>query len=517
MTGRLIRLLVVLCAAVGLLPACSATRPEPVTLRVLASSELADLAPMLADLRADTGVELQLDLRGTIDATNALTPGSYRHDLAWLSSDRYFQLKLTKSGYTGPKPLSTPIMLSPVVIGVKRATAEQLRAGGHPVSWADIADRAAAGQLRFAMADPRHTGSGLAALIGVATAAAGTGRALRPQDVTCDRLRGLFTGHKLTADTLTGLIDEFVAHQGELDALVSPESVLLSLNDSGRLAEPLEIIYPADGIIQSEYPLLLLNPAKRTAYDRVVNWLRSEPVQQRIMERTARRPINPDVPRSPRLRTATGNALYFPDQPEVIDTLLANYDADGAHPPEHVIFLLDFSGSMRGARIAALRTAFADLTGTGEASFARFHQGERFTVVRFGGRVLAEHEFGADNPADLAALREFIGTDSFDDSTAVWSTVDHAYDLAATMIAADARQPVSIVLMTDGLSNTGLTADDFLARRRTRGPPVPTFVIRIGEADATELARVATATGGHLVDAGTDALPEAFKGIRGCR
>ena len=346
--GALTRLLAVLFAAVALLPACSVTRPEPVTLRVLASSELADLTPVLADLRADTGVELELDLRGTVDAANALAPGDYRHDLAWLSSDRYFQLKLTKSGYTGPKPLSTSIMLSPVVVGVKRATAERLRSGG-PVSWADIADRAAAGELQFAMGDPQRTGSGLAALVGVATAAAGTGRALRPEDVTCDRLRGLFAGHKLTADTSPALVDEFVAQQGELDALVSYESVLLSLNGSGRLTEPLDILYPADGIIQSEYPLLLLDPAKRAAYDRVVDWLRSEPVQQRIMERTARRPIDPDVPRSPRLRGATGNALYFPDRPEVIDALLANYDAIDDHPPGHVIFLLDFSGSMRGS------------------------------------------------------------------------------------------------------------------------------------------------------------------------
>ena len=44
--------------------------------------------------------------------------------------------------------------------------------------------------------------------------------------------------------------------------------------------------------------------------------------------------------------------------------------------------------------------------------------------------MLAEREFTADDPADLAALRAFVGTDSFDDSTAVWSTLDHAYDLA---------------------------------------------------------------------------------------
>lgn len=512
--GRLARLLALLWVALALLSACSATQPEPVTLRVLASSELADLVPLLTGLRAATGVELELDLRGTIDATNALTPGDYRHDLAWLSSDRYFQLKLLKSGYAGPKPLSNPIMLSPVAIGVKRATAGRLGADG-PVSWASIADHAAAGELRFAMGDPRHTGSGLAALIGVATAAAGTGRALRPEDVTCDRLRGLFAGHQRAAGTSTGLVDEFVAHQGELDALVSYESVLLSLNDSGRLAEPLEIIYPADGIVQSEYPLLLLDPAKRAAYDRVVEWLLSEPVQQQIMERTARRPIDPDVPRSSRLPDATGNSLYFPDQPEVIDSLLANYTDAG--PPGHVIFLLDFSGSMRGTRIAALRSAFADLTGTGQATFARFYQGERFTVVRFGAQVLAEREFASGEESDLAALREFVGTDSFDDSTAVWSTVDHAYDLATAITATDARRPVSIVLMTDGLSNTGLTVDDFLARYRSRGSPVPTFAIRVGEADAAELAHAAAATGGHMVDAGADALPAAFKEIRGCR
>ncbi|MGH3933280.1 MAG: VWA domain-containing protein, partial [Pseudonocardiaceae bacterium] len=357
--------------------------------------------------------------------------------------------------------------------------------------------------------------SGLDALVGVATAAAGTGQALRPEDVACDRLRGLFTGHKLTAGTSPELVDEFVAHQGELDALVSHESVLLSLNDSGRLAEPLEIIYPADGIVQAEYPLLLLDPAKHAAYSRVVDWLRSAPVQRQIMERTWRRPIDPDVPRDLRLPADTGNVLYFPAQPQVIDTLLAYYDAAG--PPAHVIFLLDFSGSMRGERIAALRTAFADLTGTGEASFARFYQGERFTVVRFGGEVLAEREFAADDQTDLAALREFVGPDSFDDNTAVWSTVDHAYDLAAALTSADAHRPVSIVLMTDGLSNTGRTADDFLARYRTLGSPVPIFAIRVGEADATELARVAEATGGHVVDAGTDALPAAFKEIRGCR
>jgi Ca-activated chloride channel homolog len=512
MTGGLVRLLAGVFTTVALMAACTATLPVPVTLRVLATPELADIEPLLADLRADTGVDLQLDVDHGLDAVGALRPGEYDHDAAWLSSDRYFQLELTASGFTGQRPPSTSIMLSPVVVGMKRATAERLQAGG-PISWADIADGAAAGELRFGMADPRRSGSGLAALVGVATAAAGTGRALQPDDVTCDRLAGFFTGHALSADTSAALIDGFVARESELDALVAPESTLVSLNASGRLAEPLEIVYPADGVVESDFPFLLLNPAQRDAYDRVVGWLLAEPVQRRIMEQTARRPIDPDVVRSPQLPASVGNALYFPDRLEVVDALLADYETIGTRPPPHVIFLLDFSGSMRGPRIEALRAAFAQLTGAGEASFRRFHAQERITVIRFGGAVLAEREFTPGDPAELAALRDFVGVDSFDGRTAAWSAAEHAYGIAARLRAADSARPVSIVLMTDGINNAGVAVDQFLAH--TGRPAVPIFTIRVGEADAAELARVATATGGRSIDAGTD-LSTAFEELRGC-
>lgn len=46
-------------------------------------------------------------------------------------------------------------------------------------------------------------------------------------------------------------------------------------------------------------------------------------------------------------------------------------------------------------------------------------------------------------------------------------------------------------------------------------PNWPTFAIRVGDADAAELAHVATATGDHLVAVGTDALPAASQEIHG--
>src|SRR5262249_1073468 len=163
----------------------------------------------------------------------------------------------------------------------------------------------------------------------------GTGGVLRPQDVTCDRLRGFFVGNTLTADTSRQLVDAYVAQQSTVDALVNYESVLLSLNASGRLPANLTIAYPRARIAQPGYPrdrigradspLLLLDPSHREAYDTVTSWLRSPAAQKRIMELTLRRPIDPDVARDERLRAPIGNALYFPDQQAVVDTLLTEY------------------------------------------------------------------------------------------------------------------------------------------------------------------------------------------------
>ena len=96
-----------LCLVFGLLAGCTGGASDGTVLHVLASSELRDMEPLLADLQRETGISLVMDYQGTIDASNALTPGDYHHDLAWLSSDRVFRLKLKKSGFRGTPPPAT--------------------------------------------------------------------------------------------------------------------------------------------------------------------------------------------------------------------------------------------------------------------------------------------------------------------------------------------------------------------------------------------------------------------------
>ncbi|MBM7772636.1 Ca-activated chloride channel family protein [Actinokineospora baliensis] len=502
MPVRAAALLVLLAVLAG----CVAAGPEPVRLTVLADRELADLEPLLADLRRETGVELALEY--VDDPETELVSGDYRHDLAWPVTDRFLHLRAKAQGRGNALPTSTTVMSSPLVVGVRPGAAAKLRAaaGGAEPSWADVADRAAAGELRFGMTDPSGSGSGLAALVGVATAAAGTGGALTKEQVSCVALGGFLAGQVLQPRSSADLIAQFTARQAEVDAVVEHESTLLALNASGRLREPLEIIYPRDGMMLSRFPLILLDPAKREGYQRAVGWLQGEHAQRWIMDNTARRAADPGLDRPQRLRAPIGNALYFPDRQEVLDALLAAYRRLTSGAVHQVVFVLDYSASMAGPRVERLRAAFRALSGTGTGGFARFHVGETITVLRFAGTVLQRHEVTVTSQSDVDALAGVLAAPADGRGTAIWSALEQGY-LAV-------RGDASVVLMTDGENNAGITAAQFLG---AGARPVPTYAIALGEADPVELGEVARATGGRVVETSEAALEAAVREIRGCR
>lgn len=221
-----------------------------------------------------------------------------------------------------------------------------------------------------------------------------------------------------------------------------------------------------------------------------------------------------------------GNALFFPDRPDVLERLLDDYGDPRRRVADQVVFLLDFSGSMRGARMAELRKAFADLSGadaSATGAFARFYQGERLTVVRFGGHVLEERTVTVRGRRDLRTLAGVVARGGYGDATAVWTALDHGYRTASAAVAAEPERSVSIVLMTDGENNAGIAYEEFVRRYEARSAgtrtAVHTYPVHFGEADAVALRRAAARTGGRMVDADArgSSLSEAFKEIRGCR
>jgi Ca-activated chloride channel family protein len=494
------------------------------TLTVLAGSELKDLEPLLADFERQHDVDLQFDYVGTLDGTERIVSGKDTHDVAWFSHAKYLEL-LQQSG---PRRIhaSTPIMLSPVVLGVNQSVAERLGwSGDAQVTWRQIAEAAKAGKLRFGMTSPASSNSGFTALLGVASAFAGSADAIDAGKIDDQALADLFAGQKLTAGSSGWLADAFVASQDQLDGMINYESVLLSLNAGGKLKEPLTLIYPKEGIVTANYPLLLLHEDTEALYDKLVAYLLSAPVQAEITDKTLRRPVTAGVTPDPRLPQTLLVELPFPSSVQTIDKILYAY-LDRARPPARATFVLDVSGSMsENGKLDQLKQALTGLTGldpslTGQ--FSRFHDREDLSFITFADQVLDERDFAvttADtNSPELAQIREYVDSLDAGGNTAIYDALVDAYQKAAQAQAAEPDRYYSIVLMTDGQNNRGRDASGFVDFYRSLPEParqIRAFPVLFGEASPAELEQIASVTGGKVFDARSTSLSEIFKEIRG--
>jgi Ca-activated chloride channel family protein len=496
--------------------------PEPAnTVHILAGSELKDLGPLMPDIEKATGLHLAIQYSGTLEGAERIVSGD-PSDFAWFASSKYLNLL---QGSARRVQAQERIMLSPVILGVKDTTAQRLGWANNPaLTWRDIALAAKAGQFHFAMTDPSASNSGFSALVGVASAFAGSGNALTVADVKAPELKDFFSGQALTAGSSGFLADSYVRSQVSLDGIINYESVLLSLNAGGRLQKKLDLVYPKEGIITADYPLMLLNGSKRTAYDKLVAYLRTADVQRRIMSTTSRRPAIPEVTPDSRFPTQVLVELPFPASLDVVNALLLAY-LNEIRIPSHPVFVLDVSGSMGGDRLNGLKKALINLTGldtsvTGQ--FARFRAREVITIITFSSAVQDTREFTITDPdpngPDMAALRAYVNSLHAGGGTAIYDALEQAYAVAGTAKAADPNRFYSIVLMTDGENNNGRDGNQFLQDYRSfpaETRAIKTFTVLFGEASPAELKRIADVSGGAVFDSRTAPLSQVFKEIRG--
>lgn len=507
-----------LCLLAALLVGCGSREPET-TLKVLAGSELQDMEPVLREMETATGVRLQMDYAGSLDGAERLAGGE-KADLAWFSHGKYLSLLAG-----GRVVAQERIMLSPVVLGVRESQARSWGWIDNPnLTWRDLAAKVASGELRYAMTDPASSNTGFTALIGLAAAFSGTGETLRPETIDNAALKAFFAGQALTAGSSGWLAERYVSEQDRLNGIINYESVLLGLNAGGQLREKLALVYPKEGIVTADYPLMLLDPAQRQAYQKVVDYLRTPDTQRKIMELTLRRPaiaaVKPDARFTDRLLVE----LPFPNNLEVIDRLLLAY-LDEQRRPGHALFVLDISGSMKGEGIQQLKTALVNLAGADRSlsgRFARFRGRERLTLIPFNHAVQPARDFQIGDTAaegsDMRAIREAVLALQPHGKTAVFSALQRAYEIVGEAQRSEPDRYYSIVLMSDGLSNEGLSEADFMtgypqmpeAARRVR-----VFPVLFGDADERGMKRLAEVTGGRVFDGRSGSLSQVFKAIRG--
>ncbi|MGI5499974.1 substrate-binding domain-containing protein [Lentzea sp. CA-135723] len=522
------RLAVLLSALV--LAACTTTPPPPpetplpdvsgpaTTLRVLAGSELADLQPILEEAARATGVTVKFTFTGSLEGAQTVADGKAdgTFDALWFSSNRYLETIPEARGRLGS---SARIMGSPVVLGLRKPVADRLGWSTKQPGWAEIAAAAGKGDFTFAMTDPAASNTGFSALVAIASALDGSGRALDAAaiDRVAPQLAGFFAAQRVTAGSSGFLTDAFVAHntQPPLDGLINYESSLVALNKSGKLPEQLTLVYPRDGVVSADYPLTLLNgsgDAARDAHKRLGDYLRFPGTQRKIADQTARRPAVPGVALPSGLPDKLSE-LPFPGTRDAVDALLTAY-FDRLRRPSRTVYVLDTSGSMQGERIEALKKSLSGLTGVDTSltgKYCRFRSREDVVLLPFNQAPLPLRTFTVDaqNPQPSRdAIRAAIDGLVAAGDTAVYDSLIRAYDeLTGT------DRFLSVVLMTDGESNTGRSLADFTAF--AAGKQVRVFPILFGEAAEAQMREVAAKTGGEVWDARGGDLAKVFCQIRG--
>ena len=290
------------------------------------------------------------------------------------------------------------------------------------------------------------------------------------------------------------------------------------MNRSGTLPEPLTVVYPKDGVISADYPFTLLAGASdevRDGYRRLVDYLRTTEVQRSIVDKTQRRAAVPGVA----LPDQAPNGLVelpFPDTRAAVDALLTAY-FDRLRRPARTVYVLDLSGSMEGERLVALKAALSNLTGVDTSlsgQYCRFRSREEVILLPFSTEPAEPRTFTVSTESPQAsrdAIRGEIEGLATAGDTAVYDSLVVAYGLFG---GAEDRF-LSIVLMTDGESNTGRGLGDFTAFVPTAPQRVRVFPVLFGEAAEQEMRQVATATGGEVFDARQGDLGRAFCQIRG--
>lgn len=510
--------------------------------KVLATSDLRDAQPLEDMVLKATGVKLKFRFGGTMESTEAVQNGNADADAAWFANAKY--LLSDPQGQARVK-LQDKIMLSPIVVGVSESHAKTLGWDkpemAAKITWKTITKAAQDGQLKYALSNPATSNQGFMALMGVAAAASQKSEALTAQDVDRGAISGFIKGYRLPGDNSTYLSEKFIEQQGtRVNAYINYESLLLSLNQSGKLKEKLRLIYPLEGVATADYPLMLLNDSKRADYQKVVTYLKGNEAQNWLSQTTLRRAINPQVAKAQLGLFPQGSVMvelpFSPDR-ALADGLIDAY-LNEFRPPIASTFVLDVSGSMNGGGrrqqlVQALQYIAGDdasLTGR----IARLTSREKIWMLPFSEAPQPSTYFevpagkpsakGVQVQTDTAAkqavlvkVRDYAEGLTMNGGTALYDAVLEALKKMNAERKKNPSYQYSVVAFTDGENNKGRGLAEFktaYAALPEDVKAIPVFMVLFGEANERDLKDLVTTTGGRTFDARKASLYSVFKDIR---
>ena len=492
---------------------------ETATFKIISSSENEDLDTELKEFADSKNVNLEIEYAGTLEIMDRLNSGE-KFDAVWTSNSIWIYM-LDKVSVSNSKSTS----INPVVFGITKSKAEELGFIGKDIYTKDIVDAIRNGNLKFSMSNPTSTNTGATAYLGLLTTLAGSPEVLREEHLNDENLKTelttLFSGLERSSGSESFLEDLFI--NGDYEAVVTYEFSIININKKleAQNKEPLYIVYPIDGVSISDSPLAYIDnkdESKKQFFEEFQAYILGDDGQELLAskgrrtwyggvnENTDKTVFNPDWGIDTNKYIVP---VKFPGT-SIIKQALGLYQTE-LRKPVHTIFCLDYSGSMSGNGHSDLVNAMSYILNEEEASedLLQFASKDKITIIPFNGDVL--EEWHTVNGVATQMLIDNILALKPQGATNIYDTSIRALEILSAEDL-ETYNP-SIILMTDGMSNSG-SYSKLSNKYRVLGKDIPIYSIMFGSAYESELHDIAKLTNAKVFDGKSDLL-KAFKEVRG--
>lgn len=492
---------------------------ESDSLKIISSFENKDFEINLKQFAKENNISLEIEYAGTLEIMESLNAGK-QYDAVWISNSIWLYMLDDSIKVSEAKSTST----NPVIFAIKQSKAEELGFVGKNIYTKDIVNEIKNGNLKFSMSNPTQTNTGATAYLGLLSTLAGNPEVLKESHLNNDEIKqeliSLFSGLERSSGSEEFLEEMFL--NGSYEAVVTYESSIININKKleSQNKETLYALYPIDGVSISDSPIAYIdnaNDSKKENFLKLRDYLLSSE-GQKLLEKEGRRTwfggINENADKTvfnPKWGIDTTKYIVpikFPNT-KIIQEALSLYQAE-LRKPVHAVFCLDYSGSMNGEGYSQLTNAMKYiLTEESQKDLLQFTEKDKVTIIPFSTYVIdtwstitgESKEELLDNILNLSPSGSTNIYDSAKDALKILEKEEqNTYNL-------------SIILMTDGMSNMG-SFEDLKQEYQINGKNIPIYSIMFGAAYGEELEEIAELTNGKVFDGKTDLL-KAFKEVRG--
>ncbi len=489
------------------------------TLRILSSYENSVVEEEVREYAKSIDKKVEFIYMGDLDIVDELDRNSKEYDAVWISNSMWLYL-LDNSSLTSN---SKSISISPVVFGITNSKATELGLKDKKVTNTDILNLIKEKKIKYVMPSVTQTNTGATAYLGFLASLAGNPEVLTEEMIYDENLimnlKSIFSGvERVSGDE--SYLEEMFVKDNSYDSIIASESSLININQQLKKndKEELYLIYPSDGVAVNDSTFAFINNVseKEDMFLNIQKYLLSD-IGKEMLEDNGQRTWYGGVTDNADkdifnkewgIKTDEYlNVTKFPSKKVITSAI--NLYIERLRKPTHVVFCLDYSGSMYGEGEEQLTNAMDYILTYEKASKDKlqFSEYDKITVIPFGSYVVDSWESDGRN---TDTLKYNIDRQVASGSTALYDAVIEGLKILSKESDDYTK---TIITMTDGAVNVG-SFENVRDTYYKYNSNVPIYSITFGSAEEEQLEELANLSNAKVFDGKTDLL-RAFKDVRG--